>query len=332
MARPVSARADARPDGMTDSQGPLFSVVLLISGQAPHLDEAVRSASAQAVDEVEIIAIDDSASDRVHDVVDQLARQSRVPMYVVRTAGIGRPQLWNAGAQAAGGRYLAFLDANDEYHPERLDAFRRAHSICRGFAWGFSGVEAMDERGRPVAVEVIRDRVLRSTIYVSRRPIEAIRNLPHMFTPVGCGNLVVDARTFHAIGGFRDYPHLSSWDLALRLFRASEPVTIERPLYRYRIRPAEASPGEDPSPAAGLVAREQTAITEEYWRGLVQDGFVDAPVRSSAVRPAISLDPDARAAMAAALWGVDRLRRVPFLYGAVRRMARTVRRVERRVR
>lgn len=292
---------------------------------------AVRSAWAQGVGDVEIIVVDDAASDPVRDEVDQLAQRSSVPIRIVRTAGIGRPRAWNAGAQAAGGRYLAFLDADDEYHADRLDVFRRAHSICGGFTWGFSGVEAIDKRGRPIAAELIRDRALRSTILASTRPVEAIRNLVRSFTPVSCGNLVVDARVLRELGGFRDYPHLSDWDLALRLFRTSDPVTIERPLYRHRIRPDGGSTGEDSASKSRLVSQEQEAIVGDFWRGMVQDGLADSPLAPApAVGPAPPLDPDARVAIAAARWGIDQLRRVPVLYRAAKRMARLVRRVQRR--
>jgi len=184
---------------MTERQRPLFSVVLLISGQARNLSTAVPSASVLGAEEVEIVAIDSSTSEKVHDQVEELARQSNFPVRVVRTAGTNVPQLWNAGASASNGRYLAFLDAEDEFHPDRLDVFRRAHVVCGGFAWGFSGVEAMDDRSRPIAVELIRDAALRLTIRASTRPIEAIRNLCEMFTPAANGNLVVDARAFRAL-------------------------------------------------------------------------------------------------------------------------------------
>ena len=154
-----------------------------------------------------------------------------------------------------------------------------------------------------------------------------------MFTPVSIGNLVVDARIFREISGFRDYRHLSEWDLTLRLSRTNDPVTIERPIYRHRIRRGGAAAGEVPTLQSRLVAQEQATIMDDYWRGLVQDGFADSPLDPSrAAAPTLPPDSDARAAVATALWGLDHLRRVPLFYRTVRRLARLLKRMEGRFR
>jgi hypothetical protein len=334
VARSNAARPAVRRHYMTDLSGPLFSVLLLAGGEKDlHLRGAMRSVWAQAAGDLEIIVIDCSASHRDHQLIERLLPESAVPASVVRAGTAIWPTALNAGAEAATGRYLAFLDPNDEYHPDRLDAFRRAHRICGGFVWGFSGVEMIDPRDRPVAVEMIPDSTLRSAVYASLRPAEAIRNLPLMFTPVSWGNLVVDAGMFRELGCFRGYQHLWDWDLALRMFRTSDPVTIERPLYRHRVRDREASAPDAPALRLHVVAQEQTAITEDFWRGMVHDGLGDRPLIESRIdAPGWPTDPDTRAAIAAAEWGIDQLRRIPVFYAAVRRSALIVRRASRRLR
>ena len=310
---------------MTDRPTPLFSVVLVIreDDENKHLNNAVQSVWRQRVEAIEMIVADEGASDRLQDRIRQLERRSPMPVHVVRTGGIGPARARNAAAKASNGRYLAFLDVDDEYHAERLDTFRRAALVCGAFSWGFSGVDAIDQQGRSVDVGVIPDSALRASIHISRRPVDAIVNLPVAFTPVSGGNLVVDADLFHELAGFRELEQLSDWDLALRLLRRSAPVTFERLLYRRRVR----VPGGAGTSAIGATAAERAAVLDDYRLGLVQDRL--AGRSSDGVRPysvARPLDPDERVVVAVALRGLDWLRKVPRAYAAMRQVARWLRR------
>lgn len=148
-----------------------------------------------------------------------------------------------------------------------------------------------------------------------------------MFTPATYGNLIVSAQVFRDVGGFRDYQHLLAWDLALRLLRVNDPVTIERALYKHRIKSEESVEVAESSSSMLPVTDEKADILEGYWRGLVQDGLADSTIEPSTSRGHGPLpDPETRAAIGAALWGLDQIRRVPMIYKAARGTARRMRR------
>lgn len=320
----LGAQKDLR-DSVTDPEAPMFSVVLLVRGEdRARLDAAVRSVRAPAGNDIEIILVDAGGTDQLRETIKKAVSSSRGPVQVVDAVGLGTPLALNAGSRLASGRYVSFLDSGDEYDSDRLDAFRRAHILCGGFDWGFSGVEAVSARDQPVPVEMIRDAALRTAILASTRSVEAIRHLARIFTPVTFGNLVVDAEVLRGLGGFRDSGRLFDWELSLRLFRAVDPVVIERPLYRHRLRQGRAKTG-DYAAQARRDDKEGTAIIEEYWRGLFQDGFADGPSAPDREDPEQRLDRDSRIAISVALWGVDQLRRVPLLYRTARRVARLTR-------
>jgi glycosyltransferase involved in cell wall biosynthesis len=95
--------------------------------------EAVASVLAQTFKGFELIVVDDGSSDESAAKL----RQSGSPMRIISQIRQGVAAARNAGVSAASGRYLAFLDSDDLWLPEKLSlqtAFMEAHpeiAICQ---------------------------------------------------------------------------------------------------------------------------------------------------------------------------------------------------------
>jgi FkbM family methyltransferase len=96
---------------------PLVSVIIPCMNAGDCLAGAVRSVLTQAQPATEIIIVDDASTDGSLAVADTLAREARgirvIPLLVNRGVAGAR----NAGIREAAGKYLCFLDADDEYAP-----------------------------------------------------------------------------------------------------------------------------------------------------------------------------------------------------------------------
>jgi glycosyltransferase involved in cell wall biosynthesis len=101
---------------------PLVSVIIPAFNSAHSIGNAVGSAQGQSEGRIEIIVVDDASTDGTARVVEGLAaRDPRVRL--VRMERNGGPGIArNAGLDAAGGEWIALLDADDRYHPHRLQA------------------------------------------------------------------------------------------------------------------------------------------------------------------------------------------------------------------
>lgn len=88
---------------------------------APWLRTAIESVLAQTHDEWELIVADDASGDGTAELAEQIAaRDPRIR--VVRRASRGGPAVArNQALAAARGRYVAFLDADDWWLPEKLE-------------------------------------------------------------------------------------------------------------------------------------------------------------------------------------------------------------------
>ncbi len=95
---------------------PRFSVVIPAHNASGTVGRAIASVCAQTSPAHEVIVVDDGSSDATADV----ARTFGGSVTVIRQANSGVAAARNAGARAASGDWLAFLDADDWYAPDRL--------------------------------------------------------------------------------------------------------------------------------------------------------------------------------------------------------------------
>lgn len=99
---------------------PAFSVIIPAYNTETTLARAIDSVLAQSYPAQEIIVVDDGSTDRTPDVAARYGGKVRY----IRQDNAGVSSARNQGAQAASGDWLAFLDADDWYYPDRL----RLHS------------------------------------------------------------------------------------------------------------------------------------------------------------------------------------------------------------
>lgn len=92
------------------------SVIIPVYNGAAHLGETLRSALAQTVLPLEILVIDDGSNDQSA----ALAESFGPPIRVIRQENRGEAAARNRGIDTARGDWIAFLDADDLWEPEKL--------------------------------------------------------------------------------------------------------------------------------------------------------------------------------------------------------------------
>lgn len=101
------------------------SVVVPTFRDREALRRALRSIAAQTSLPMEVIVVDDASGDE--SCADLAAHFAMLPLRLIvleRNRGPGRAR--NVGMEAASGTHIAFLDADDEWHPEKLSRQTRA--------------------------------------------------------------------------------------------------------------------------------------------------------------------------------------------------------------
>ncbi len=95
---------------------PAISVIIPTYNRWPVLRDALESVRAQTCNDFEVIVVDDGSSDETAPELRRMGDAFRVITQTRRGAAAAR----NRGARAAHGRYLAFLDSDDLWLPEKL--------------------------------------------------------------------------------------------------------------------------------------------------------------------------------------------------------------------
>lgn len=94
----------------------LVSCIVPVFNGERYLGEALHSLLAQTYTSVEIIVVDDGSTDRTPQILKNFGKQIRS----LRQDNGGPAAARNSGVGIAQGDFIAFLDADDLWHPEKL--------------------------------------------------------------------------------------------------------------------------------------------------------------------------------------------------------------------
>ncbi|MBB3595802.1 glycosyltransferase involved in cell wall biosynthesis [Rhizobium sp. BK529] len=103
-----------------DPSQPLVSVVIPAFNASTFIERTLRSATRQTYPALEIIVVDDGSTDDTADLVKQSAMiDPRIRL--LRTPNRGVSAARNTGIEASSGQFVAFLDADDLWHPTKIE-------------------------------------------------------------------------------------------------------------------------------------------------------------------------------------------------------------------
>lgn len=147
---------------------PSISIVMPARNAAAHLLRAVSSVQAQTREDWELIIADDGSTDGTLDLArDLAAHDPRIrPLAPPDSGQRGAAKARNRAIAAARGRYLGFLDADDEWLPEKL-ARQLGWMEKQGLAITFTGFwrqRAEQRHEVKVPARVTRRQLLRGNV------------------------------------------------------------------------------------------------------------------------------------------------------------------------
>jgi glycosyltransferase involved in cell wall biosynthesis len=241
---------------------PTVSAVIPTYNRLPLLLAAVESVRAQTFGDWELIVADDGSTDGSAEAVEAL-RDPRIRVLRLPRTGYAAVAR-NAGVRAARGEWVAFLDSDDVWLPQKLEvqlgAVREA-----GAPWSYTGLALVDGRGSPVPFRTARAPALSGHILRALLADEAAATM---------STLMVSRVLLDQVGGFDETLRMrADFDLVLRLAARAPVVAVPEVLTHLREHPARIT----------AAAESPHALTcRVYERFLAREG--DAELRRIARR------------------------------------------------
>ncbi|MDN0055087.1 glycosyltransferase family 2 protein [Collinsella ihumii] len=128
---------------------PLVSVIMPSYNAERHIAESIASVQTQTLDDWELIVSDDCSSDSTREIVSGIAESDpRVRLLPLEENG-GAAKARNNSLSHARGRYIAYLDADDLWYPEKLER-QIAFMGERCAAFSCASYEVVGEDGAPL--------------------------------------------------------------------------------------------------------------------------------------------------------------------------------------
>jgi teichuronic acid biosynthesis glycosyltransferase TuaG len=199
---------------------PLVSVITPAYNVARFVPETIRSVQAQTFQDWEMVVADDASTDGTSDLVREAAAHDPRIVHLKLAGRSGAAGARNAAMDAARGRYIAFLDSDDLWLPEKL-AIQLAYARETGAAFVFAEYRFIDEEGEEIGTPV---RVPERVTYA-----HLLRN-----TIIGCLTVVLDRERTGELRmrALRQHEDLALWYSILRSGIVAHGLRQELAAYR----------------------------------------------------------------------------------------------------
>jgi glycosyltransferase involved in cell wall biosynthesis len=198
---------------------PLVSVVIPVFNGAPFVAKAVASVRAQTVKDVEILVVDDGSTDGTQKVLRRLERTDGIVWFQQEHGGPARSR--NRGIEAAKGEFVALLDCDDVWLPDKLEAQLAVLRARPQVGLVHTDYEVVYEDG------TVEERVL-----ARQSPEPLVRAFAGGHTALP-STLLIRKGVLDQVGALDPELYGSEdSDLTIRLYRATEFECVDRVLVR----------------------------------------------------------------------------------------------------
>jgi len=201
------------------SEPVVVSVIIATNRSSPFLAEALESVAQQSYPAVELIVVDDGSPDAR--AIDAAVRRSFAGTVLHRTAA-GVSAARNAGVAVASGTYVAFLDDDDRWTPDRISSCVEVFARSPDAVGVYCGMRVIDAAGKVL-------------IESNQNGMADGRDIARGDVSILPGNLMVTRAAFEGVGGFDPTLALAEdLDLVLKLSARGPLLFVDRALVDYR--------------------------------------------------------------------------------------------------
>jgi len=210
---------------------PLVSVVIPAYNHEHWIAETLESVFNQTLTNFELIVVDDGSKDRTVEIVSRFQDER---LKLVRQGNRGTAAAINRGLDLSRGRYIAILNSDDLFKPERLAVLVELLESCPENLITFSRVSLIDAEGVELAGDTPECAWLRTAEADYQKSGDLLLSLLRDNFVCTSSNFFFRRRLLVEIGHFRDLRYVNDLDFLVRSLTCCRGVFCGRELLAYR--------------------------------------------------------------------------------------------------
>lgn len=206
---------------------PLVSIIMPCYNAERYVAQSIESVLAQTYQNWELLITDDGSTDKSVEIISKYSKNDDRINVMVSDEHQGIARTRNMSISRAKGRFVAFLDSDDIWYPEKLEK-QVEYMLEHDVAFTYSSYEVIDAQGNS------KNKVVNDAGVMSYK--KYLRN-----TIICCGTVVIDReKTGHfATPIIKTSEDMSLWLSIMK--KGIDAYPVPGPLHKYRITPGSAS-------------------------------------------------------------------------------------------
>ena len=196
----------------------LVSIIMPSYNTGQYIEESIRSVLAQTYTNWELLIVDDCSTDNTDEVVLPFLEDKRIK-YFRNIINCGAAVSRNIALREAKGRWIAFLDSDDLWLPQKLEK-QIAFMTENGYHFSYTNYSEIDEAGLPNGRSVTGPRKITKTGFYN-------------YCWVGCLTVMYDAQIVGLIQ-IADIKKNNDYAMWLRICRTADCYLLSENLAQYR--------------------------------------------------------------------------------------------------
>lgn len=216
------AKEFAKADNMSDDtyENALVSIIMPSYNTASYIAKTINSVLNQTYENWELIIVDDCSTDNTDEVIAPYLSDSRIKLFkneVNSGAAVSR----NRALREAQGHWIAFLDSDDLWMPNKLEK-----QICfmeeNGYHFSYTNYTEIDDSDESLG-----------TLWTGPRKIDCIRM--SMFNYMGCLTVMYD-RDYVGLIQVADIKKRNDYAIWVKVVKKCDAYLLDECLSTYRVR------------------------------------------------------------------------------------------------
>ena len=198
----------------------LVSIIMPSYNTGRFIGETIESVLAQSYSDWELIIVDDCSKDNTDDVVSQYLADERI-CYIKNETNSGAAISRNRALREAKGKWIAFLDSDDLWEPDKLKN-QIAFMEDNGYHFSYTNYAEIDEKSSPNGKRVTG-------------PKRITKHGMYNYCWMGCLTVMYDSETVGLIQ-IKDIKKNNDYAMWLKVCKKENCYLLDETLARYRKR------------------------------------------------------------------------------------------------